>query len=62
MILDRVLSRESWKATLDLKGILRIKGHICVRRVRDFFRKIHKKAHCSRNSIHLDAVKIFLNL
>ena len=47
-----VLRGEAKEATIDIEGILRIKGRVCVPRVDNLIHTILIEAHSSRYSIH----------
>ena len=62
LIWDKELRGEAKEAVLDSDGVLQIRGKICVPKTGDFIRLILEKAHCSRYSIHLGAVKMYHDL
>lgn len=59
IIQEKVLNGKAKKVILDLKDVLRIKGQICVRWVRELTRLIIKKADSSRYVVHLRVSKIY---
>ena len=56
-IQDKVLRGEAKEAQIDEKGVLRIKGRVCVPRVDDLINSILTEAHSSRYSIHPGATR-----
>ena len=54
-----MLQGEAKEATIDEKGVLRIKGRVCVPRVDDLINTIPTEAHSSRYSIHPGATKMY---
>lgn len=48
--------------TLDLVGVLRIGGRVCVPRVRDWVRLFLDEAHYFRYFIHAGVTKMYLDL
>ena len=61
-IRDKVLQGEAKEAIMDEKGVLRIKGRICVPRVGDLIHTILTEAHSSRYSIHPGATMMYRDL
>ncbi|XP_060202225.1 uncharacterized protein LOC132630683 [Lycium barbarum] len=59
---DKVPRGEAKEAMLDSKGILRIKGRMCLPRVGDLIRLILEEAHSFRYSIHPGATKMYRDL
>ena len=57
-----VLRGEAKETTIDIEGILRIKGRVCVPRVDDYIHTILIEAHSSRYSIHPGATKMYRDL
>ena len=53
---------KSKEALLDLDGVLRIGGQVCVLIMGDWIRLILEGAHCSRYSIHLGVTKMYHDL
>ena len=61
-IRDKVLRGEAKEAKIDEKGVLRIKGRVCVPRVDDLIHTIPVESHSSRYSIHPGATKMYRDL
>ena len=61
-IRDKVSRGEAKEATIYEKGVLRIKGRVCVPRVDDLINTILTKAHSSRYCIHPGANKMYRDL
>ena len=57
-----VLRGEAKEPIIDEKGVLRIKGRVCVPRVDDLTHTILTEAHSSRYSIHPGATKMYRDL
>ena len=61
-IREIVLRGEAKEAKINEKGVLRIKGMVCVPRVDDLIHTILTEAHRSRYSIHPGATKMYRDL
>ncbi|XP_059285594.1 uncharacterized protein LOC132039066 [Lycium ferocissimum] len=61
-IRDKVLSGEAKQFMINSKGVLRIKGRICIPRVGGLIRLILEEAYSSRYSIHPGATKMYCDL
>lgn len=51
-IQDKVLRGEAKSSSLDLEGILRINGRICLPKTGDWVRMILEHEHCANYSIY----------
>ncbi|XP_055824336.1 uncharacterized protein LOC129892819 [Solanum dulcamara] len=58
----KVLSGDASLVTLDLDGVLRFGGRLCVPRVGDLIHTIRSEAHDSRYPIHSGTIKIYRGL
>ena len=61
-IRDKVLRGEAKEAIMDEKGVLRIKGRVCVPRVDDLIHTILTESHSSGYSINPGATKMYRDL
>lgn len=59
---DQVLRGETKDAILDDKGVLRIRGRVCVPQVDDIIKIILSEAHSLRYSIHPRVTKMYYDL
>lgn len=62
IILDKVLSGKAKEMILDLKGVLRVIGWICVPKVGNLTRLIMEEAHSLRYFMYPGSVRMYHDL